>query len=62
MIVLPTRKRLESRRDELYQRLLSSIDHASVHQVEDIMRRIHMINLKLITYFSRNDPKEIFDY
>ena len=63
MILLPTRRRLERRRDTLYEHLLSIMQHASVHQVEDIMRQIHGINLKLKTYFQRelrHEPKEIF--
>lgn len=62
MIILPTRRRLEQRRDELRVHLDSIIQHASVHQVESIMRRIHMINFKLRSYFKRDhEPEEIFD-
>ena len=54
--------RLIRRRDALYDRLDQMIHCASVHQVEDILRRIHQINLKLKTYFERDhEPKEIFD-
>ena len=63
MIILHTRRYLERRRDTLYEHLLSIMQHASVHQVEDIMRQIHGINLKLKTYFQRDlkhEPKEIF--
>jgi hypothetical protein len=62
MILLPTRRRLERRRDTLYEHLLSIMQHASVHQVEDIMRQIHCINHKLKTYFTReghHEAKEI---
>lgn len=61
MIILPTRRRLVRRRDALYEHLESIIQCASVHQVEDIMRQIHGINLKLRTYFIKeHEPKEIF--
>lgn len=65
MIILPTRRRLERRRDALYRRLHHIIRHASVSQVEEIMRRIHGINLKLKTYFNKEGEyeaaTEIFD-
>jgi hypothetical protein len=63
MILLPTRRRLERRRDTLYEHLLSIMQHASVHQVEGIMRQINCINLKLKSYFTReghHEAKEIF--
>lgn len=56
MIVLPTRRRLERRRELLYQQILCS--DASVIKVEQCMRRIHIINLKLLTYF-HNESKQI---
>ena len=59
MIILPTRRKLERRRDALYERLT---DVLSIHQTEDIMRRIHIINLKLRTYFKReHEPQELFE-
>ena len=62
MIILPTRQRLIKRRDALYDHLESIINCASVHQVEDVMRKIHNINLRLRTYFIReHEPKEIFN-
>lgn len=65
MIILPTKRRLEQRRDALYRRLHSILHRASVSQVEEIMRRIHTINLKLVTYFTREGDyettTEIFD-
>lgn len=64
MIVLPTRRRLERRRNKLYQHLESILQHASVQQVEDIMRQIHIINLKIKSYFvkERNyEPTEFFE-
>ena len=62
MIILPTRKRLISRRDALYDKLKSSLQCASIHEVEDIMRKIHNINLKLRTYFiQKHEPQEFFD-
>ena len=60
MIILPTRRRLERHREALYGHLHTIIQHASVHQVEDIMQQIHGINLKLKTYFKRHESKEIF--
>lgn len=61
MIVIPTRRRLERRRNALYQHLQSVLHHASTQQVEDIMRQIHTINLRLLNYFIHaNEPKEIF--
>ena len=63
MIVLPTRRRLERRRDRLYQYLEIILHSASVHQVENIMRQIHSINLRLRTYFKSEiarESKEIF--
>ena len=62
MIVLPTRRRLERRRDALYEHL-HAINDVSVHQVEDIMRRIHGINMKFRIYFTKNgkEPEEIFE-
>lgn len=63
MIIVPTKKRLERRRDALYKHLHSIMQYASIHQVEDIMRKIHGINLKLKTYFQRDnyEPEEIFE-
>ena len=62
MILLPTRRRLERRREKLYQSLQSILQHASVHQVECIMRQIHGINQKLKTYFVRDhEPEELFE-
>ena len=64
MILLPTRRRLVRRRDALYEHLDSVLHSASVHQVEDIMRKIHSINLRLRTYFIREnerEPKELFE-
>lgn len=62
MIILPTRKRLERRRDKLYAHLESVINSASIHQVENILRQIHVINLRLRTYFKRErEPEEYFN-
>jgi hypothetical protein len=58
MIVLPTKRRLERRRDALHEKLDSILQCASVHQVEEIMRRIHAINLRLRTYFIRENERE----
>ena len=51
MIELPTKRRLERRRDRLHAYLDSILHNASVRQVENIMRQIHSINFKLRTYF-----------
>lgn len=61
MIILPTKRRLERRRDMLYEHLASIMQCASVHQVEDIMRKIHSMNLKLKTYFIRQGHHEAED-
>lgn len=63
MIELPTRRRLERRRDALYQHLQLFLQRLSVNEVEDTMRKIHGINLKLKTYFSREgyEPEELFE-
>lgn len=64
MIVLPTRRRLERRRDTLYKHLHAILHCASVNQVEEIMRNIHGINLKIKTYFIRDiyhEPEEFFE-
>ena len=58
MILLPTRRRLERRRDALYRHLDAIIKDASVQEVEDIERRIHCINLRLKTYFIREGQHE----
>jgi len=63
MIELPTRRRLERRRERLYAHLDSILHYASVQRVEDIMRQVHSINLRLRTYFQReikNEPQELF--
>ena len=63
MIELPTRRRLERRRDRLYAHLRSILHNASVVQVENIMRQIHGINLKLRIYFKggiERQPQELF--
>jgi hypothetical protein len=63
MIILPTRRRLERRRDALYEHLQSILPAASVHQVEEVMRKIHGINLRIKVYFHKNqyEPKEFFE-
>ena len=61
MIVLPTKRRLERRRESLY-RYLMSLHCASIHQVEDIMRKIHIINLKLKIYFKRKEQYEAGEF
>lgn len=62
MIILPTRRRLIMRRDSLYEHLYAILQHASIHQVEEILRQIHSINQRLRTYFIRqHEAKEIFN-
>ena len=63
MIELPTRRRLERRRERLYAHLTSILPNASVQQVESIMRQVHGINLKIRTYFKggiNQNPQELF--
>ena len=62
MIELPTRRRLIRRRDRVYQKLWSILSCCTYLQVEDIMRQIHGINLRLRTYFNNGkpEPKELF--
>ena len=52
MIELPTRRRLERRRDRLYAHLESILQNASISQVENIMRQVHSINLRIRIYFN----------
>ena len=63
MIVLPTRRKLERRRERLYAQLKNILLTSSIHQVENIMRQIHAINLRLKNYFQRDmnhEPQEKF--
>ena len=63
MIELQTQRRLERRLNRLYAHLGSILQSASVHQVENIMRQIHGINLKLRIYFKGGidrHPQELF--
>ena len=60
MIELPTRRRLERRRDRLYAYIDSILHSASAVQVENVMRQIHSINLRLRTYFKNKEPQELF--
>lgn len=64
MILLPGKRKIERRRDQLYHKLNMVITCGSVMQVEDIMRRIHIINLRLKTYFKggiSREPEEVFN-
>lgn len=62
MIILPTKKRLESRRNVLYEQLYSILQYATSADVEYIMRKIHIINQKINIYFQReHEPREIFE-
>ena len=58
MIILPTRGRLIGRRKALYDKLDSILQCASVQQVEEIMRQVHRINLKLRTYFNKEHEQK----
>ncbi len=60
MIVISTRTSLIRRRDELYEQIHSVVGYASVQHVEAIMRRINIINLKLLSYkyAQKNTTKE----
>lgn len=62
MIELPTRRRLVRRRDRLYLRLWTILSCCTYQQVEEIMRQIHNINLRLRTYFNNGkpEPEELF--
>jgi hypothetical protein len=62
MIILPSRNRLNRRASALYAKLLAAMQHASVSQVEDVMRRIHIINLKILNYGTQTkETVEIFE-
>lgn len=62
MIVISSRRKLIRRRDALYEHLLSVVHHAPPQQVEDIMRKVHIINHRLVSYIVKeNEPKEIFN-
>jgi hypothetical protein len=64
MIELPTRRRLERRRERLYAHLHFILSNASIIQVENIMRQIHGINIRLRTYFKGGidrQPQELFN-
>ena len=53
---------MERRRDKLYVHLHHIIDCATVCQVEEVMRQIHGINLRLRTYFKPDrEPQEYFN-
>lgn len=59
MIILPTHKNLLKKRNELYEHMRSIVQCSSIHQIEDTMRKIHGINLKIRNYFIREyDYKE----
>jgi hypothetical protein len=58
MIVLPTKRRLERRRDALYKQLHLYWQRISVHDMEEILRKIHGINFKLKSYFIREGEHE----
>ena len=49
--------------DDEYRRLHSILSVASIHQVECIMRKIHITNLKIKSYgfTPQKDTEELFD-
>lgn len=59
MIILPTQKRLSRRRDAIYEHLYSILQHASVSEVEECMRKIHRINFTIKSYFVRENHETI---
>ena len=62
MIILPTRRRLERRRDKLYAELNLIINSAPINEIENITRKIHVITLRLRTYFKpEREPEEYFN-
>jgi hypothetical protein len=62
MIPLLSRSRLKKRRNALYAHLIEIAKCASVHQVEDIMRRIHILNFRIQQYDQcpQQEPKQVF--
>lgn len=63
MIPLPTKKRLRRKVDEEYAHLHSIIGCCTVHQVEDSMRKIHGLLLKIKAYgfTPQKETTEIFE-
>lgn len=62
MIELVTRRRIRGRRDAIYRFILDNIYTLSVTHLEHLMRRIHILNLKLKSYDScpQKEPEEVF--
>lgn len=62
MIPIDSRRKLVRRRNALYKHLLSVLQHASPQQVEDVMRKVHIINHRLESYIKREvEPQEVFN-
>lgn len=63
MIPLPSKRKLQRRVDAEYEYLHSIIHCCSVHQVEDCMRRIHILIAKIKSYGKspQKEINEIFD-
>lgn len=53
MIPLPSKQKLIVRRKALYDKLDNIIQFCSIEQVEETMREIHRINMRIRTYFVR---------
>ena len=62
MIELVTRKRLRRRRDAIYQHIISDIHSIQLHHLEELMRSIHILNLRIKSYdtIPQQEPEEIF--
>ena len=62
MIELVTRRRISGRRDAVYKYILDNIHALSVTRLEHLMRRIHILNLKLKSYdtIPQKEPEEVF--
>lgn len=63
MIELPTQRRLERRCERLYAYLNKILHKATIQEVENVMRQIHFINLKIRIYFKGSmdrQPQELF--
>lgn len=62
MIQLPSRKRLRQRVLDEYAHLNGIITWAHIHEIEAIMRRIHILNNKLNSFTQIKDDEEKYTY
>lgn len=62
MIELQTRRRLRGRRDAIYAHILNDVSSLSLHHLEDLMRSIHILNMKIKSYATipQKEPEEVF--